>query len=122
MSSPHQEYLASLRRTVVEVASGVLDGNLGIIEAVRRLVFLSNQLGIGHEEPFLSLSGIDSETDTFPVGATRSLWSAPALARDDAARKAYEDDVRVEVREACELLLRRFHQPSNNRFERSREG
>ena len=118
MSSPHQDYLASLRRTVVEVASGVLDGSLGIIEAVRRLVFLSSQLGIGHEEPFLSLSGIDSETDTFPVGAARSLWSEPALAREDAARKAYEDEVRVEVREACELLLRRFRQPSNNRLER----
>ena len=122
MSSPHQDYLASLRRTAVEVASGVLDGSLGIVEAVRRLVVLSSELGIENEEPFLSLRGIDSETDTSPVGAVRSQWSEAALAREDAARKAYEDDVRVQVREACELLLRQFRQPSNNRFERPREG
>jgi hypothetical protein len=55
--------------------------------------------------PFELLRGVDSDSDEFPVGSVRDMWSVEALKRQDREREAYESRVRDDVMAACRAII-----------------
>ena len=90
------------------VARQMLSRKISVTEAARQLTRIGHSLGVALEGPFLTFVGIDSETDTCPLGPVRAWWGAAALAREDAERERYEDIVRGSAEEACWNLIRQF--------------
>lgn len=103
----HEEYVAKQRIKAVEVASKILDGKIGLIEGVRRLVSFQNEIGSANDEEFLVLKGIESETDDFPIGEARQNWSEAILKDKDAEIEEYEDQVRASVVDACRRFIQK---------------
>jgi hypothetical protein len=103
------------RRRVVEAATAILDGHLGITEGSRLLCELALDVAALQEEPaFVVFFNIDSETDAFPLRAVRQHWRPAALTREDEARQRYEEAVRPAAIQACAELIRRYQWPSNS--------
>jgi len=65
--------LATNRQKIAEVAQGILDGHVGIIDGARQIRALcSGHVGLDERDPDLNtFVGIDSETDDLPIGAAR---------------------------------------------------
>ena len=115
-------YRMSLYREILDVARGVLDGTVGIVEAARVLAGISFALGVEDEEPFLSFRGIDSETDHYPLGDVRARWNPNALAREDETRERYEAKIREGVEEHCRVLIAKYESLPSNTLEQTRDG
>jgi hypothetical protein len=92
-------------KSLIEVLSDLLASRLGATEACRKVVALRHVLGEESNELFLPFVGVESETDTFPLGEVRSRWSLSALDREDAERTQYEQLCRPSLVEASEKLL-----------------
>jgi hypothetical protein len=67
------------RQRAKEIADAVLNGRTTILEAVRELVFLAHTDAIANEADRRLIIGIDSETDSLPIGEVRKLWAPDAL-------------------------------------------
>jgi len=100
--------LTQLHQLVADIAQGVMDGRICITEASRTLTRLAFRLGLEDEEIFIGFRGIDSETDTFPLGEVRALWNPLALLREDIERERYEAEVRESVVIDCAELVRKY--------------
>jgi len=71
------------RHRAREIAKAALDGQLSILEAVRKLVSLAHTDAIHDEADRRLIIGIESETDHLPVGEVRKLWTLEALREKD---------------------------------------
>src|SRR4051812_7924138 len=101
--------IPSPQQRIVDVASAILRGELGIIEGSRQLCSLQFRVSsLDHNPDFLSFVGIDSETDHLPVGDVRRHWAADALARKDIEIRKAEAFYRDHAIAGCERLLARF--------------
>lgn len=97
------------QQLVVEVATAILRGELGVIEGSRLLCSLQFCVSsLDHDSDFLPFVGIDSETDHLPVGDIRQHWAADALARKDIDIENVEALYRDSAIAGCERLLARF--------------
>lgn len=103
----HEDYMAKQRFKAVEVASKILDRKIGLIEGVRKLVSLQNEMGSANDEDFLVFKGIESETDELPIGEARRNWNEAALKDKDAEIEEYEDKVRTSVFDACRRFIQK---------------
>lgn len=103
-----EPYRLALQQQITEAARELLSGNISITEATRRIMGPAYELGNAVEEPFATFLAIDSETDAFPLGNVRDLWSSSGLQRQDAERARYETAVRERALEACREILRRL--------------
>jgi hypothetical protein len=77
------EYRGKIGSEMLSLAKQMLAGKIGIIAASRELRTFQ-----GEVEPEIAailnvFVGIDSETDSLPVGAVRQLWNLQALERGD---------------------------------------
>jgi len=101
---------SSARHSVVEAATDMLQGRLGLTEGCRRLAGLANEVVPDWrlDSDFVVFGGMASETDTYPVGAAREYWSSQALEREDEKRAKYEATVRDSVLKACANVIARF--------------
>ena len=104
----HEEYVAKQRIKAVGIASNILDGKIGLIEGLRKLVPLQNEFGNPNEDEFLVFKAIESETDEFPISEARSSWSEAALKEKDAEIQEYEDQVRASVHDACRRFIQKY--------------
>jgi hypothetical protein len=98
------EYSAELAK-LTSVLERLLAGELGVIEASRWVSRARHALGVDDNDLFLPFVGIDSETDSFPLGPVRELWAADALVRHDAERAVVEEQSLGFARQAAERLL-----------------
>jgi len=83
------EETAGLKARAVSVATRALAHEISPILAVRELRGIFWELGVPDSDPdSLRLTGLDSETDSLPVGSVRELWDPEALRRmsDDIAK------------------------------------
>lgn len=92
---------------VVNLANGILEERIDIIEGCRRLSVLRHGID-GYNAEFLPFRGVASETDDFPIGEERNTWSAEALARMDSEREAYAIQMRKPIMQACKKLIETF--------------
>jgi hypothetical protein len=104
----NEESTAFISGKIVAICEAVLKQEIGLIAGSRRLKSLGQELFCDHDEDFIRLVAIDSETDHLPVDWERSNWSAEALERKDkeiaAAVELYQDEVFA----ACRKLIERF--------------
>ena len=75
------------RSKLIAVANDVVSGNIDLIDGVRQICNLRFAVADPDDEIFLPLRGVESETEEFPGGNERQLWSADALARFDQRKK-----------------------------------
>lgn len=93
---------------IAGIARGMCSGEVGLVEGSRELVQLIGRLDERDDELFAPIVAVESETDDLPLGEARLHWSEEALRRKDAAVAAYLREVRAEILEACEALVRRY--------------
>lgn len=89
-------------------AQDLLDGRLGVIETARALVPLASWTRSEDTPEFQIFRAIDGETCFFPLGEVRNYWAAEALAREDVAIHAAEEQWRQLAITAAATLVQRY--------------
>ena len=93
----------------VRLAREILDGSMPVFLGCKQLLGPLNRLGVHHEKPFVTITGVESELDEFPVRPEeRPLWNAQALAVKDAQLAEWLPKVQERVFEACRAVIQRF--------------
>ena len=100
-----EEQRSALIRDCIETGRDVIAGGTGIVEASRILSSASHALGMNNNPEFLSVIGIDSLSDHFPLGSVRKEWAIAALKREDALRKEFENENREFFLEVCKKII-----------------
>jgi len=100
--------VSARRRELVAVASGILAGDVNLIEGMRRICALRFAIENPENEVFLPIRAMESETDSFPLGAMRSNCSQDYLKRADAEVEIYLADARDDILQACREIVRTF--------------
>ena len=108
MKMEYPENLASKRRELVAVAKAMLAGEANLLEGVRLICALRFAVEPPDKEIFLTFQAVDSETDHFPLGATRALCSQEYLKRSDEEMQAYLMSARDGIIQACREIVETF--------------
>jgi hypothetical protein len=90
---------------ILSLAKQFLAGQLGVIAASRKLSPLRHEVEAELAEVLVVFTGIDSETDTLPIGDARQHWGPEALARKDTEIMEVEKFYRQSATEAAKRLL-----------------
>jgi hypothetical protein len=94
-------------RIVRDIASGVVEGDIGIVQGCRGIVALLADLPPACQEieELKVIVGVSAETDDFPLGDVRQFWATDTLSESDAELARYLEGVAGSVREACRRLV-----------------
>jgi hypothetical protein len=105
----HEEYIVEQKAHVVNIASQMLDGKIGIIEGARLLRRLQYEVIDQYlDSDFLIFTVIESETDGLPIGSEREHWATSALIEKDKQVKHAEALYREQALISCKVLIERF--------------
>lgn len=106
----NESHVRQRKRDVIDIATRMLQGQVGIVEGSRKLASISHDLEfLGHFADFKPFVGIDSETVHLPIGASFRARCAPAyLSRADIEIEEYERAVKADAFHACSVLIERF--------------
>src|SRR3984893_4011699 len=108
---PQPDYRQRLHNAVVDAAHALVAAPLGGVEAARRFMQLAAELDALDDEDFVYFMELDSRSDGFPLGIAREQWSATALAREDLARRKFEESVHGDAVAHCRSLIARYTNP-----------
>lgn len=98
---------------MAEIAQAMLDGRVSFIVGTRQILALRGRAGYSDlEQDLLPLIAVDSESDRFPIGDVRALWSTAGLARLQPEMDRVEQWARDVASEACRDLIRRINAAS----------
>lgn len=100
--------VSARRHELVAVACGMLAGDFNLIKGMRRICALRFAIEDPENEVFLPIRAMESETDSFPLGAMRSNCSQDYLKRADAEVESYLADARDDILQACREIVRTF--------------
>jgi hypothetical protein len=100
--------VSARRHELVAVASGMLAGGVNLIEGMRRICALRIAIEDPENKVFLPIRAMESETDSFPLGAMRANCSQDYLKRADAEMESYLADARDDILQACQEIVRTF--------------
>jgi hypothetical protein len=97
-------------KQIVAVASAVLTGAKGIVEASREMrpMLLSLDEDVSGLDCVQTILAIESETDDEPIGEQRELWAPALLEERDRNLKEYVARVQSDAETACRQLVHRF--------------
>ncbi len=104
----YRDHILALQMDVVKACRAVIDGDVGVIAASRKLRDLHCQMFQDVDDDFRIFIGIESETDHLPVGDERQYWNAAVLSEKDKEIAEYEDKKMKVVIESCKKLIDRF--------------
>lgn len=96
------------RKELVALANSMLAGEINLIKGVRRICALRFAVEDPENEVFLPIRAIESETDTFPLGAMRVNCSPDYLKRADSEMQSYLADARADILQACKEIVTTF--------------
>lgn len=96
----------SLDLKILSLAEKILDSRTGIVEGCREIFHLLNERGIAYEKDFLIFTGVESETDRFPVGPERQYWNKESLKLTDKEIEEVEGFYKKNIFEACKKLIK----------------
>lgn len=96
------------RHELVAVAAEMLAGSINLVEGMRRICALRFAIEDSENAVFLTIRAMESETDSFPLGAMRSNCSEDYLKRADAEMESYLADTRDDILQACREIVRTF--------------
>jgi hypothetical protein len=97
---------------ILHVAKKLLIGEMGVIAGSRLLSSLRHSVDGEIAEALLIFAGIDSESDTLPIGEVRQHWRADALEIKDLEIAEYESACREDALEAAIRLIYLIETPS----------
>jgi hypothetical protein len=101
----HEEFVLSVSRQMGELVHAAAEGKILSLVAVREILWRLNSLKEIERDPdMLFPVGIDSESDSFPLGQERQYWAADSLRERDEAANRYESKVRDKVISSLERL------------------
>lgn len=91
---------------VIQALRAMQDGRLDLVEGCRIVTKALTRMkeGFSTSGAAATIFGVESETDTFPIGPERDHWDPAAVARADAERSAYVDTIRERLLAACSEL------------------
>lgn len=89
---------------IVDLIDRMARGEIDLIHGLRRVVSLRHQTCDPDSEKFLPLRAMESETDHFPLGEARLMYSTEFLEKLDDERETYLADVSQEILLACQEL------------------
>ena len=98
----------SAQLKIVEFARRMLDGKLSYIEGTRRIMPLSFNAHLEEDPDILSLTGIFSETNAFPIGEQRNRWDPDALEALQPKIDSAENRARANGEAPCRSIVKRF--------------
>lgn len=105
----HEAYVLSCRQRAVDLATGVLDGTINVLEACHDLASLRWEVEVDPwDEDFTTFAGISSETDHLPVGRVRDHWSTDALTRLEPQIQSAIAWAMPQAVPACRSVVSRF--------------
>ena len=114
-TTSHEEYVNLLRKQIVQVATKILNEELGLIEGTRLLSAASREVTNNQFDPdFLLFVAVDSETDALPIGKERQYWADYALVEKDKEIKRAEEFYREQIIAGCKVLIERFTLDTNS--------
>jgi hypothetical protein len=96
-------------RQAVRIAGSILDRSIPLFLGCKQLLGALSRLGVDDRKPFLTIVGVESETDDYPLlPHVRAMWDQQRLAEKDAELAAYLPKVQEHVFEACRETIRQF--------------
>lgn len=93
-------------RELVHVSKSMIDGEIDLIEGVRKICFLRNYTKFPDSKVFIPIRAIDSETDHFPIGEMRKFCSMEYLKRMDEEMHVYISNMKDEILKCCSEIIR----------------
>lgn len=96
------------RSELTGVAAAMLDGQMHLIEGVRKICSLRHAIGDPDNEVFMPIRAIESETDHFPLGEIRTRCALEYLKRMDDEMQRYLADAKADILAACREIIRVF--------------
>ena len=93
------------RKAIIEIAQGMLDGSVELLAGCRRLVRLRIEAAASVSPAFNAITGVESETDDYPLGEGRNAFSAELLAKLDSEVSTYLSEVRPAVLQSCREII-----------------
>lgn len=106
----NEQHVAVVHKRVVAIALGMLSGEIPFLEGAVELAALRHEAAIEDNDPdFIAFVAIASETDSLPIGPSRSYWSKEALAKHQPEVDAATTWAKQLGTAACQSLVRRFH-------------
>jgi hypothetical protein len=95
--------------TAVSIARAILDGSTPLFLGCKQLCGPLHRLEVSDQEPFVTIIGVESETDAFPISLQdREMWNQQRLAEKDAELAAYLPKIQEQVDAACRAIIDRF--------------
>jgi hypothetical protein len=105
----HEDYVLSVRRRAVEIAVGIIAGEVPILEGCHSLAALRWEVDVDDRDPdFVTFAMISSEIDALPVGAIRAHWNPEALARLEPNIQSAIAWATPQALPACQSVVQRF--------------
>jgi hypothetical protein len=93
------------RWEIITTARQMLSGEVDLVEGCRAILKYRNQLVDPMDSLFLTLEGVESETDDFPTGRAREAWDPEALHGKDQEKEEYLRRARAALLEACKRII-----------------
>ena len=98
------------KEEIVRVARRIVAREIDPVLGCRLIVRLQGPLSDEQrqDQDLLTVVGIESETDQFPLGEARSQWDPEALANQDRQRAEYLGNIETALFEACRSIIEKF--------------
>jgi hypothetical protein len=93
---------------IITCAKKMLAGEIDLIDGCRTILRYRDHLGDRMGALFDVFEGVHSETDDFPVGASRDDWGTDALRRKDQEKEEYLRRAKAPLLEACKTIISRL--------------
>src|SRR5690242_18962963 len=101
------------RAEIIAAAKALLDGQIGPIEAARRIASRRHDLDREQEDSDLhGFAGIDSQTDDLLVGADINTWHPSVREEKRKELEEAEEFFRASAHEGAAAILARFGRPA----------
>lgn len=105
----HEEHVLQARHEASRICSGILEGNVDVLEGFHLLASLRWEVGVdASDADFIVFVAISSEIDNLPIGEVRRYWSAEALERLEPELQAAIAWAMPMAVPACRSVVRRF--------------
>ena len=93
---------------LIDVAQKMINGELHLIEGVRKLRKLIYDIGREEDALFLPIIGVESETDHYPIGNLRDQCASSYLQEADSDMEAYLNESKPIILKTCQKIIESF--------------
>jgi hypothetical protein len=105
----HDEYIKNQRLRMADILAQVIDGKYSILLAARQVVQLCHEIDFDeNKNDFLVFIGINSESDSLPIGPEKTYWSEDALRNKENEIEKVEKWALGFGIEACKNLMEKL--------------